>query len=238
MGMAPCCQEWGKESMGRERESLLTLLIRCVTPATPRVAMVPSQVAGMCQVAPHSNKQEYLRVIFTFSNLLVPCPTSCSCFLFLPTLSSKGGDDAQSSSSLEPANALPCASDLLVVTSFLLCCIAWNSGRDTRNLPRVFPRWGRDGSGKFAWAAREYYMKMHLIRKWGIVIKCCLTSSFIFCQDVVLSIILVCLKGLHIHFGHEGCDKCVKGLYIHFWHEGSDVQSRLFGGNFEKGWRM
>lgn len=111
MGMASCCQEGGEEST--ERVSLLTLLIPCVTPATPSVAMVLSQVAGMWQVVPHSNKQENLGVIFTFYNLLVPSPASCSCFLALPTLFSKGGEDPQSSSSLEPANALPCTSDLL-----------------------------------------------------------------------------------------------------------------------------
>lgn len=125
MGIATCCREWGKESTERERESLLILLMPCVTPATPSVAMVPSQVAGMWQVAPHSNNKENLSR-FPILYLLIPSPASCWCILFLPTLSSKRGDDAQSSSSLEPANALPCASDLLVVTSFLLCCIAWN----------------------------------------------------------------------------------------------------------------
>lgn len=96
-----------------ERESLLTLLIPCVTPATPNVAMVLSQVAGMLQVAPYSNKQENLGVLFTFYNLLVPSPPFCLCFLVLTTLSSKGGEDPQSLSSLEQANALPCTSDLL-----------------------------------------------------------------------------------------------------------------------------
>lgn len=38
-------------------------------------------------------------------------------------------------------------------------------------------------------------MKMYLIRKWGIAIKCCLTSSFMFHQDVVLSVILDLPKG-------------------------------------------
>ena len=39
---------------------------------------------------------------------------------------SKGGEDAQSSSSLESANAWRCASDLAAVTSLLLCCVACN----------------------------------------------------------------------------------------------------------------
>lgn len=38
-------------------------------------------------------------------------------------------------------------------------------------------------------------MKMYLIRKCGIAIKCCVTSSFIFHQDLVLSVILNVLKG-------------------------------------------
>lgn len=65
-------------------------------------------------------------------------------------------------------------------------------------------------------------MKMYLIRKWGIEIKGCLKSSFIFCQDVVLSVIWMFLKGLYIYFRHEGCDEC-------------DVQKRLFSDNFVKG---
>lgn len=38
-------------------------------------------------------------------------------------------------------------------------------------------------------------MKMDLTRKWGVAIKCYLLSSFIFCQNLLLSVSLDVPKG-------------------------------------------